>query len=267
MRARFAFLAVPLLIGLGAGCGGPATPPGLPYTVQADGGVPVSGAPGVFASTSLADLRAMVAGMTTASEPGCPGCWPAVNPASGQVYIAAWTTIPCTTASLSAAVSGKVVTLLVRSKNACKPGEFTTVAPQLSLISVRQSDLPQDVITIKLSHVGDTGGSTDPRLTSFTTIDLAQPAVALPAVDTRADEVRAVLSAARQAAAKQLKTSVGALQVMELGTRRWPDASLGCGSQSTNPVPITTYGYEVELALPGGSPLTYHATLKSLLSC
>jgi hypothetical protein len=226
--------------------------------------------PGIIASTSLDDLRAMVAGLTTASDPTCTGCWPAVkHPQARSVFIAVWLKIPCTTSTTTVSVGGDVVTFLVRSTNSCKAGEQSAVAPQYSLVSVAQQDLPSDVLTLRVSHIGDMAGSTDLRLASSTVIDLAQPLAPLPSVDQRADEVRAVVKAAKNAAAKQLKVTLSALELVELGTRRWPDTNLGCASSaSASSLPIPTLGYEIVLRRIGGtSQISYRADLQTVVSC
>ena len=226
--------------------------------------------PGIIASTSLDDLRAMIAGLATKSDQTCTGCWPAVkHPPSGSVFIAVWLQIPCTTSTTSVAVGGNVVTFLVRSTNTCKAGDQSSVAPQYSLVSVAQQDLPSDVLTLRVSHLGDTGGSTDSRLASSTVIDLAQPPAPLPSLDQRADEVRAVVSAAKNAAARQLKVGTAALELVELGTQRWPDTSLGCTPASpATSLPVPTVGYEIVLRRIGSTSLvSYHANLQTLVSC
>lgn len=227
----------------------------------------------ILASTSLGDLRALMAGDHNLQVPiyandfpscewGHPelvkscnrddfGAWSGVKVPGGSLLVATSTYTTggmCSVGDIeSLRLSGTTLTLTLKPRNRpCGSGEDDGIW----LLAVPLKSLPASVLTLKISP--PTNGHNAGYPTDYlTVVDLTSPIPAPPLDITRAMEVESAIVAAKREVLSHLHRKIANddWYMAGLGVQRWPDAGLGCTPSGEHPAPTPVSGYVVVVVL------------------
>jgi len=292
LRSRW---LLPVALGsvvLAAGCGPLADPSQvISFRVLGYDGALTGGLEShILASTSLADLRALLAADHHVMLPMSPwdaryagvlAAWPGIAVPDASLLVALGrqpTAGDCANADLEG-VKLVGTTLLLNLSNRQRPclPEDRQASQTPWLVAVPLKNLPQSVLTLKITHppIADHANGLLYPAEYSTVVDLAVPLPTYPSSTARTTESLAAIAAAEEAIVQRLHRArlPNDWYLAGLGAQRWADDGLGCTPAGEHPASRQVAGYVVDLVHRAASisdvdqTFEYHVSAARALYC
>jgi hypothetical protein len=220
----------------------------------------------ILASTSLADLRALLLADQSVTIPmspdsrykgGAPTAWSSISIPDASLLVALVrqpTGGDCANADIeSVRLADTTLTFNLSSRQRpCLPEDRAAAATPW-LVAIPLKNLPKSVLALKIAHppIADHANGLLYPTEYSSIVDLAVPLPEYPSDIVRTNEAVAAVLSAEVAIVQRLHRArlLNDWYLAGLGTRRWADHGLGCPPAGEQPAAGEVAGYVVQLVL------------------